>query len=45
MIMKPQWAPLFSDDPGGNLARRMQATMKVTMLPRLPKIKGLRRPK
>ena len=44
--MKPHCAPLFPPVlVGGNLARRIVAQMKVTMLARLPIIRGQRRPK
>lgn len=36
MMMKPHCAPVLVDTPGGYLASRIVATMKVTMLPRLP---------
>ena len=44
MMMKPHPAALFWLVPGGNTAIRIVAIMKVTMLPRLPSIKGQRRP-
>lgn len=45
MAMNPQAAPpLPSAEPGGNLASSTVAMMKVTMLPRLPRIRGQRRP-
>jgi hypothetical protein len=44
--MKPHAADPVPDspDPGGNLASSTVAAMKVTMLPKLPRISGHRRP-
>ena len=43
MIIKPQCA-LVLELSGGNKARRIAAMIKVTMLPRFPKISGNLRP-
>jgi hypothetical protein len=44
MAMNPQDACLLLVEPGGNLAVRMVAIMNVMELPRLPRIRGHRRP-
>jgi hypothetical protein len=44
MTMKPQDAPVLSAMPGGNLASRMVAMIKVTQFPRLPPIIAHLRP-
>ena len=44
-MMKPHWAPMLVEVPGGYLARRIVATMKVRQLVRLPMMRGRRRPK
>jgi hypothetical protein len=40
MMMKAHCAPRLLLTPGGNFARRIVAMMKVTILPRLPRMRG-----
>ena len=44
VMMKPQAAALLPFSPGGNLASKMVATMKVHMFTKLPPMRVQRRP-